>query len=333
MATTSPVLKAENTTPAPSTGDSKSGFDGAVELVTQNAEAAKAALTTSDTQGSKNAPWSDAGFKKFKNPSSMDIKDDGTFLWCYIDAYANDQKTTLARLMTSDAIPRKGEPLVSFEFLMEDKLDYSISHTWDSGTDFVSNMSQKIVNGVNESSAIQAMIKLPQNLTNTQNAINGDESKWGDPMTVLKKGAVLTASSGTQLRMDEAKLFKNTERQILTLNFTLGVWKSSSGSSYTDKLYNDIVLPVKSLQWCSSAYAKDLFTIEYPSIFSLKIKTENGSKSLLEMEYCVCTAVQPTFKAPWVNGMPMTCDLTLTFENLLPIYKQTFQNGGWNGLG
>lgn len=284
MPVVSTPVKADNTAPAPSTGTTTTpGTDITLTSIGTNiVESTKkvnqqlSGLSASDSNGSKNAPWLSSGSSTFVNPSCLDDK--GTYLWCFMTAYPNDQKTTLARLTATDAIPCKSEALASFQFLMDDKLDISINHDWESGTDFVSNAAQKLVE-IGNSDKVQAAFRLPQSLENIMDAWKNDELNWNGSFTVMEKQiAKATTGTGPQLRMDEAKLFKTTSRQTVTLNFTLGVWKSSKGSTYEEKLYNEIVLPVKSLQWCSAAYAKGLFAIEYPAIFNIKVRNNTKYK-------------------------------------------------------
>lgn len=283
MPTVVSPVKETNTTPAPSSGTTTAAPSEAnIDIAKQFAEKAQQAasmaksLGATDNNGTKNAPWLSSGSSTFINPSCLEDK--GTFLWCFMTAYPNDQKTTLARLSATDAIPCKSQALASFQFLMDEKLDISISHEWDSGTDFVSNAAQKLVE-IGNSAKTQAAFRLPQNLANIMEAWKNDELGWNGSFSVAEKQlAKLSTGTGPQFRMDEAKLFKNTSRQKVTLNFTLGVWKSSKGSTYDEKLYNEIVLPVKSLQWCSAALAKDLFSIEYPAIFSVKVRNNTKFK-------------------------------------------------------
>lgn len=287
--------------------------------------------SSTGNKSSSSAPWLASGSSgKYVNPTC--INDNGTYLWCFMTAYANNQKTALAAAyLDGSNKPTQGSAIASFQFLMEDKLDLTINHDWDTGTDIIANAAQKFVDAANQSKLVQLGSRAPQaieKMIEDNQAIDQNNfiSQVGDS---FKNAAA--ASSTPRLSMDELKLFKSTGRQSVTFNFTLGVWKSSGGS-YADKLYNEIVMPVKSLQWCSSAYKSSAFTIEYPAIFNVKVGTTRSSRYLLEMEYAFLTSVQPTFNAPWVEGMPMTCNLALTFENLLPIYKQTFQSGGFSGL-
>ena len=52
---------------------------------------------------------------------------------------------------------------------------------------------------------------------------------------------------------------------------------------------------------------------------------ESTSTPFLEADYTALTAVQPTYMAPYdENGIPMRCELTLTFKELPPVYSDSF---------
>jgi hypothetical protein len=49
---------------------------------------------------------------------------------------------------------------------------------------------------------------------------------------------------------------------------------------------------------------------------------------IIDYPVCALTSVQPDYKAPYVDGYPMTITLTLTFEDLQPIFRTFLKGGG-----
>lgn len=272
-----------------------------------------------DSRGSQNAPWT-GGSSKFKNPSCFD---NGNFLWAFLTAYPNNQKTSIAQLQTINPPADTSKVLATFQFLMGDDLNLNMNHIWDKASDFVSKGAQKLVEGANTA---QGLIKAGSSIENMIDTFQNGQANIDTAIKALKSAS---SQNHGKYKMDEAQLYSNSEPQSTTLSFVLGVGKSeSSGKSYAEKLYSEIVLPVNSLLWCSSALSKNTFGIEYPAIFDVKIAA-SGSKPLLHIKYAYLSSVQPTYNAPWVDGQPTTCNLSLTFTSLMPTYKQTFEYGGF----
>lgn len=130
----------------------------------------------------------------------------------------------------------------------------------------------------------------------------------------------LRSAQVSKEKPDAPLVYKGTSRRQLSLTFGL----ADQGS-----IYYDVLHPVIELQKYSSPTDKNdaiLYTIEFPHVFKLSVIDGNGSLSnLTSMEWASLQAVQPTYNGPYRNGSPSSCELTLTFIELEPVYKKIFE--------
>jgi hypothetical protein len=63
-----------------------------------------------------------------------------------------------------------------------------------------------------------------------------------------------------------------------------------------------------------------LVGIAIPNVFKITTEPFNW----LGIEYAACKNIQSTFKGPYMDGMPTSCELTLTFESLKPMFDTEF---------
>lgn len=135
-------------------------------------------------------------------------------------------------------------------------------------------------------------------------------------------GARQSASLGTSIHKVETPLVYNgTDRRKISLMFNFGV--------YSDP-YLDVVRPVELLRKYSapSYTGEKIYTteIEVPAVFKLLTKTGAGTViPIINMRHAVLTAVQPTFSGPYLQGYPSKCELTLEFQDMEPLTKNTFE--------
>ena len=45
------------------------------------------------------------------------------------------------------------------------------------------------------------------------------------------------------------------------------------------------------------------------------------------MEYAAITSIQPTWKEPYRFGIPIVCELTISFTDMSPLFKKTLETG------
>jgi hypothetical protein len=222
--------------------------------------------------------------------------------------------------------------LPTFMFLAPNDLIETTSHTWDEYESIMSRLGQKATEVYKEllTSGKAAGITVGQVYSEIQNALSGQshESLLNLPAKLAK--TALAGMAGNvkvyNSRMDLPLVYKGSERRSLELTFNLIEEGNGAG---------DIIEPVKVLQSLSSPSRTQssmgstdaantsfggLIDIQIPYIFSVR----TYPKAWFNLRYGALRTVQPTFKGPYVDGYPSSCELLLSFQNLEPLYADEF---------
>ena len=146
-------------------------------------------------------------------------------------------------------------------------------------------------------------------------------------ITVGKQVSELTGaipgrnSSAYAAKVDEALVYQDSPRRSMTFKLNLAA-KSDP--------YDEVYEPVKKLQWYSCArMGGGLVSIEWPHLFHIKVG-EYGGQELMEMKLAAMQNCDVVWKMPFVGQnkgglLPCVAELTLTFIELAPLYKQTLE--------
>jgi len=73
----------------------------------------------------------------------------------------------------------------------------------------------------------------------------------------------------------------------------------------------------------SSPESTSSIGINLPYIFDIS----TSPASFIKSSYTALTAVQPTYKGPYIDGYPSMCDLSLSFTDLSPLFRKTIETG------
>lgn len=127
--------------------------------------------------------------------------------------------------------------------------------------------------------------------------------------------------SSQQHKVDTALLYQDTNRREISFTVYLGVYNSP---------YNDVMKPINDLRALSSPELGERTTTQTkvgnPHIFKLDTVTGAGKiVSLINIRNAALTAVQPNFQGPFLEGIPSYCELTLTFKDMEPLSKESFE--------
>ena len=175
-------------------------------------------------------------------------------------------------------------------FAIIDQWEETISHVWakfDSIT----------------SSILKSVITIGQQVSELTGAIPGRNS------------------SAYAAKVDEALVYQDSPRRSMTFKLNL--------AAKVDP-YNEVYIPVKKLQYYSCArMGAGIVSIEWPYLFNVKIKGYDGP-SLMEMKLAAMQNCDVVWKMPFVKDkagelLPCVAELTLTFIELAPLYKQTLE--------
>lgn len=251
-------------------------------------------------------------------------RDDKDHVWIKLSARPIEKQAAWAR---SDKGPlQAGARKFEFNFLAPNEIQEIVSHEWapyesvaakiaekaawlgKAGMEWKNLQSEvtKYINSLDKNKA-----RLPQALSQVRNQSNWD--------TIHKFAVAGSKANIFQQRIDTALVYKNSERRKYDFVFHL----ADVGS---DSLYNEVVYPVKLLQFLSSP-AKDedegnksLASIKAPFFFEI----ETTPIPYIKVNYAACTLVQPTWKGPYIYGVPSSCELHLSFVEIEPLWDSMF---------
>lgn len=117
-------------------------------------------------------------------------------------------------------------------------------------------------------------------------------------------------------KVDSPMVWTGSER--LQYSFTIPFMRYQGGS------YKDVFEPIHQFRKLGCASIGDsIDTIQFPAIFEI------GSRpsEFLLLPYAALTNVQVTYNAPYVGSYPQRAELTLTFEDIRPLYKEWLADG------
>jgi len=166
-------------------------------------------------------------------------------------------------------------------------------------------------------------------LTANIRALGGVAKEWDKILDTAKNArgvsntirssinAIGNAAQGVQIphnKIDNPLVYETSPHRNITINFSLATQSRPIGKDIYD-------ITFKFINYSSPDLKPGDIEVDLPYIFS--IRTEPSG--IINYPVCALTSVQPDYKAPYVDGYPMTIDLTLTFEDLQPIFR-TFLN-------
>lgn len=124
----------------------------------------------------------------------------------------------------------------------------------------------------------------------------------------------------TAHKVDTPLVYSDSDRRKISFTVNLGVY---------DNPEKDVMEPVKLLRTYSSPslYGQTIFEtkVTMPNVFKVATVLGNGRViPLLNIQHAALTSVQPTFKGPYIKGFPSHCELTLTFQDMEPVSKESY---------
>jgi len=202
-----------------------------------------------------------------------------------------------------------------FKFIAPENINETVSHSWEAYESMQSRLAEKI-KGV---ARISEDAKGLKSLAGKLKIDDLSKNNVGGLSETNMLGAMAKLNLGTNIpkvKVDTPLVYTASERRQWNLTFQL--------ASYRDPL-DEVVDPIRELmKYSSPSLGSSQVHIKFPWIF--KITTE--PEGLLVVNHSALTSVQPTWKAPYIDGYPTSVELTLTFMDLSPLFKETIQRGG-----
>ena len=211
-----------------------------------------------------------------------------------------------------------------FIFLAPLSLQENLIHQWEAYESVASRLAQKIRSAVKLGSEAGALVNTFGSAADLESAATGIFSKAGAnegnaiENFVRKSYGKLQGSRIPKIKVDTPLYYSNSERRELTLEFQL------FHERIPGKAPEEILIePIQRLMKYSSPELKGDIDIEFPYIFEVRTLPF----PFIKYTTCALRGVQPTWNSPYINGVPMSCNLTLTFIDMSPLYRSTIERG------
>ena len=168
-------------------------------------------------------------------------------------------------------------------FLMPNQHMFSVQHTWD-------------------------------DLASPAGAIKDIASKIQNQLKVAKGSMNLGSGMSTGHKADNPYLYVKTDRRSFAINLDFTVFNDT---------YRDVFEPVQNLIEYSCPEIGGGYTeFTFPYVFSLQTYTgDRYAVDVISIKTAALTSVQPTYKAPWIDGYPSQATVDLNFVDLNPLYR------------
>jgi len=200
----------------------------------------------------------------------------------------------------------------TFKFLAPASLQEDITHSWEAYESVQSRLAEKVRSVAKTTGEIEAIgssfsIDTFKSLASSEGVNSFMKNVVGG----------ITPTKIPKMKVDTPLVYTGSSRRKWTFTFNLvseGIHKKPS---------MDIIDVVQDLMKYSSPESTGSIGINLPYIFDLSTSPESFIKS----SFTALTAVQPTYKEPYIKGFPSMCELSLSFKDLSPLFRETIQTG------
>jgi hypothetical protein len=221
-----------------------------------------------------------------------------------------------------EGIQKVGTPDVQYAFLAPLKMQEALSHEWTAYESVASRLAQKIKDAGKTAAEIQALMnfsggKGEEGIASKASSILSKSSK--NPAQAIENFAreaynSIPSSVIPNIKIDAPLYYADSNRREITLDFVI----FEEGNPQ-----KDIIDPVQDIMKKSSPAMLSNLTIDFPYMWEVYTKPQ----SWFNYKTCVLIAVNPSWNAPYVYGFPSSCDLSLTFRDLGPLYRSSIEKG------
>ena len=252
-------------------------------------------------------------------------------LWINIIGTPIISQTAVARSKLGagqSSIKEKGDQEYRFAFPAPMEIIETVNHAWESYESLASRVAQMAATLNKFGMELPALgAAITETLSRVQNRKNASWSEVGAAIQAGARG--LQSEDVSFTRVDMPLVYKNSDRRKYDFTINLIAWQSP---------LNEILLPVRTLEALSCATMgmtdggkeAQFSGIMPPCCFTIETdQQENDDGCLIYVENAALTSVQPTYRGPYIKGLPTFCDLHLSFEEIDPLWDLVFmENGG-----
>jgi len=210
-----------------------------------------------------------------------------------------------------------------FMFLAPLSLNENIVHHWEAYESVASRLAQKARSAVKLGNEIGAMTKV------FKESLNSDKLKDKFSLSALNEGtsieSIATKAYNTvpgsripKIKIDTPLYYTNSDRRQIVFEFLL--FNENIPNTKPEEV---LIKPIQDLMKFSSPDLKNNLQIDFPYMWEIRTKPVE----FIKYTTCALVGVQPTWNSPYINHIPSSCNLQLTFTDLSPLYAGTITEG------
>lgn len=208
---------------------------------------------------------------------------------------------------SKNAIKASESRIGSWQFIAPNEIMENVSHDWEEFESIGTRAAQKSITmrhagmeGKQVASAISGVTKSLMNEGNLPEVSStlGNINKVGVPAH----------------KVDTTLVYKDTKRRAYDLTFEFSFWNETDPEK---KIFE----PIRELEkWTCPDIDGEFTKINFPAVFNIK----TVQSDLINIKYGVITSVQPTWMAPFINGYPSKVSLSISFQDMEPLYRRSW---------
>ena len=199
-----------------------------------------------------------------------------------------------------------GKKGTTFKFLAPDTILETHNHDWQEYASIQSRLLSKII-------AFSTAAEQFGDVWNNIKTEWKDAKKLPSGRRMIDILQTLGDVNVPKYKIDTPLAYSNSQRRQYQLMFVLA--DGYDGIEMVDA--------VKRLMIYAAPESVGEISLEYPYVFS--VRTEPFE--LFNLQYAALTSIQPTWQTPYRNGIPLRCELTLSFTDMSPLFKKTIVEG------
>lgn len=208
------------------------------------------------------------------------------------------------------AITNKEEPI---KLLAPLTLQENISHSWTEYQSVAARILSKVAGFDDFAADARAIGSVGQNWKKVLDAAKKAEGvEKTIRSTINEMGQRAQGIAIPHNKIDNPLVYETSPHRTITMSFELA---SQAKKQPIGKDIYDIA--EKFIYYSSPDLKPNDIEVDLPYIFEV----QTIPAGIIHYARCALTSVQPDYKAPYIGGFPMTITLTLTFEDLQPIFR------------
>ena len=233
---------------------------------------------------------------------------ENTLLKIKFTAYKLDK---IGAWIHSKSTYQRSDAGLSWTFLAPNEINEDVVHTWDEFESIGTRAAQKYVDVSHARAEIDTIGEKGSDLFK---ALEKNDKKISTTINEVSKAG--NVGSVPMMKVDTALVYKNSNRRTYSLEWDIHFWNDG-------KAETEIFEPIRELTKasCAAMDTSGPTKIDFPYIFTVKTIPNSN---LININNAVITSVQPVWVYPFIDGYPSRCRLTISFTDLEPLYKASW---------